>query len=395
MDVPLAFLSYPYDKQIFHINSTHPKASFYHYLVVFFLDIQPRFPYIQPTQKRVLIILMNHILEWGINFIAGLQTSAPWLAAPSRLFSFLGTEEFYLFILPFLCWCVDIRLGLRVGVILTVSDSLNIFFKLAFHQPRPFWVSDRVRVFSAEASYGLPSGHAQHAMTVWGTIAAWVKGCPRWLMAALIFLIGYSRIVLAVHFPTDVLAGWLIGGLILWAFLKWEAAVTAWFNRFTLAQKIALAFAASMLLLIISLSGLAFLPPADPPQWEITAARAFSLAPGQSAIHPRGTTGTVGVAGTFFGLVAGAILIFQRGGFDARGAWWKRAVRFALGVIGVAILWLGLRMVFPRDASLVSQVLRYLRYGLIGFWVAYGGPWVFIKLGLQNTANVLDQAAPR
>jgi hypothetical protein len=169
----------------------------------------------------------------------------------------------------------------------------------------------------------------------------------------------------------------------------------AWFNRFTLAQKIDLAFAASMLLLIISLAGLAFVPPTDPPQWEIIAARAISLAPGESAINPRVTAGTVGVAGTFLGLVAGAILIFQRGGFDARGTWRKRAVRFVLGVIGVAILWLGLRMVFPGDASPVSQVLRYLRYALTGFWVTYGAPRVFIKLRLHNTGNVLDQAAPR
>jgi membrane-associated phospholipid phosphatase len=331
---------------------------------------------------------MNPILDCGIDFIAGLQTSVPLLEAPSRFFSFLGTEEFYLFILPFLYWCVDVRLGLRVGVILSLSDSLNIFLKLVFRQPRPYWVSDKVRMIQAEASYGLPSGHAQHAVTVWGTVAAWGKGWLRWLMAALVFLIGFSRIVLAVHFPTDVLAGWLIGGVILWAFVKWEAAVMAWFNRFIPTQKIGLAFAASMLLLIISLVGLAFVSPTDPSQWESTAVRAFSFAPGQSAIHQRATTGMVGVGGTFFGLVAGAILIFQGGGFDARGTWWKRGVRFGLGLIGVAILWLGLRMVFPRDASLVSQVLRYLRCALTGFWVAYGAPWVFIKLGLQNTAKV-------
>jgi len=338
---------------------------------------------------------MNSILDWGIHFIAGLQTSAAWLEAPSRFFSFLGTEEFYLFILPFLYWCVDVRLGLRIGVILSVSDCLNTFSKLVFHQPRPYWVSDKVRVIQVEVSYGLPSGHAQHGVTVWGTVAARGKGWLRWLMAALIFLIGFSRIVLAVHFPTDVLAGWLIGGAILWAFLKWEAPVMAWFNRFTLAQKIGLAFTASMSLIIILLAGLAFVPSADTPQWEITAARALSLTAGQAAIHQRAMTGTVGVAGTFFGLVAGAILIFQRGGFDAHGPWSKRAGRFVLGMIAVVILWLGLRMLFPRDASLVSQVLRYLRSALTGFWVAYAAPWVFIKLGLQTTVKVPGQVPPR
>jgi hypothetical protein len=140
-----------------------------------------------------------------------------------------------------------------------------------------------------------------------------------------------------------------------------------------------------MLLLTISMAGLAFVSPADPPQWEITAARALSLTPGQSAIHPRGTTHMFGVAGTFFGLAAGAILIFQRGGFSARGPWWKRVLCFVLGMIGATILSLGLGIVLPQDASLASQVLRYLRHVLTGFWVSYAAPWVFIKLSLQNT----------
>ena len=319
---------------------------------------------------------MNSILDRGIDFIAGLQTSAPWLEAPSRFFSFLGTEKFYLFLLPFLYWCVNVRLGLRVGVILSLSDCLNTFFKFLFHQPRPYWVSDKVRMIQAEVSYGLPSGHAQHAVAVWGTAAARGKGWLRWLMTVLIFLIGFSRIALAVHFPTDVLAGWLIGGVILWAFVKWETAVMSWFNCFRLPQKIGLAFAASILLIIISLAGLAFVPPVDPSQWKADVARAFSLAPGRAA------AGAVGVAGTFFGLATGAILIFRRGGFDARGPWAKRALRFVSGMIGVIILWLGLTMILPRDESFVSQGLRYVRYSLTGFWVAYAAPWVFIKLGL-------------
>jgi membrane-associated phospholipid phosphatase len=327
---------------------------------------------------------MNPILDWGIDFIAGLQGSAPWLEAPSRVFSFLGTEKFYLFLLPFLYWCVDVRLGLRVGVILIVSDCLNLFLKLVFHQPRPYWVSDKVQVIQPEVSYGLPSGHAQHAVTVWGTVAAWGKGWLRWLMAVLIFLIGFSRIALAVHYPTDVLAGWLIGGAILWAFLKWEAAVMVWFNRFTLAQKIGLVFAASILLIIISLAGLAFVPPVDPAQWKADFARALSFALDQAAIRLRATTGAVGVGGTFFGLAAGATLLFQRGGFDVRGPWSKRALRFVLGMIGVIILWVGLTTVLPRDASLVSQGLRYVRYAFIGFWVTYAAPSLFIRLGLWN-----------
>jgi hypothetical protein len=62
-----------------------------------------------------------------------------------------------------------------------------------------------------------------------------------------------------------------------------------------------------------------------------------------------------------------------------------------VGAVGLVILWLGLRMVLPRDATVLSQVLRYLRYAVTGFWVAYGAPWVFIKLGLLNTTRVPEQ----
>jgi hypothetical protein len=103
----------------------------------------------------------------------------------------------------------------------------------------------------------------------------------------------------------------------------------------------------------------------------------------------------VGVAGTFFGLVAGAILIFHRGGFDVAGKWSKRVLRFGVGIIGLAILWWGLRKAFPRDVSLLSQVLHYVRYFVTSFWVTYGAPWVFSKLGLINTAKVPEQSSPR
>lgn len=329
---------------------------------------------------------MNPIYEWGINLIIALQTGAPWLKTPMQFFSFLGTEEFFLFFLPFLYWCVDVRLGVRVGVMLSLSNSVNGFFKLAFHQPRPYWVSTQVQPGVSETSYGIPSGHAQHATTIWGVVGSSGKRWLRWLMVAVIFFIGFSRITLAVHFPTDVLMGWFIGGLLLWVFLKWERPVMDQFNRFTLTQKMGLAFAASMVMLIVSLAGLVFVPSADPPQWEANAAHFFPPAPGETAINPRDTTGEVGVVGTFFGFATGVILLFHQGGYDVRlkpdAKAWKLVVRFVIGVIGVAILWLGLRMIFPRDALLVSQVLRYGRYALTGFWVAYGAPQVFIRLKL-------------
>jgi len=325
---------------------------------------------------------MNPVLDWGINLITNVQSTAPWLRGSMEFFSFLGTETFYILFLPFLYWCVDARLGLRVGIILCASTSVNTFCKLAFHAPRPYWVSTRVQAMSSEASYGLPSGHAQNATAIWGTVGATGGRWLWWAIVTLIMLISLSRIVLAVHFPTDVLLGWILGGLLLWAALCWEAPILVWFKGRTMGGRIGLILATSFVLILIPVVGLAFLPPSDPPEWVATAALAFPPAAGQSAIHPRDISGMIGVAGFLFGLAGGATLLFHQTSFDARSEVRKLFLRYVLGVAGVMIIWLGLRIVLPHDSSLVSQMLRYLRYALAGIWMSYGAPRLFLSLKL-------------
>ena len=68
----------------------------------------------------------------AVALIIAVQNLGAWLEIPMRIFSFLGTEIFYLLILPVLYWCIDANLGLRVGVILLFSGAVNEIFKLAF-----------------------------------------------------------------------------------------------------------------------------------------------------------------------------------------------------------------------------------------------------------------------
>lgn len=75
-------------------------------------------------------------------------------------------------------------------------------------------------------------------ISVWGIIALYRK--QRWVTvvcAILIFMIGFSWLVLGSHFPHDVLIGWLFGGILLWAYVRyWDAAVR-WLSGMTLNSR--------------------------------------------------------------------------------------------------------------------------------------------------------------
>ena len=149
-----------------------------------------------------------------------------------KILSFFGSEEFYLLIMPALLWCVNARIGLRVGVMFLLSANLNGALKLFFHAPRPAWMDAKIVAQAVETSFGFPSGHAQNAVAVWGLLAAKTKSRLAWGVALILcVLIGLSRLVLQVHFPGDVLGGWLIGALLLVAFLKLEKPVGDWLKK--------------------------------------------------------------------------------------------------------------------------------------------------------------------
>jgi uncharacterized iron-regulated protein len=93
-------------------------------------------------------------------------------------------------------------------------------------------------------------------------------------------------------------------------------------------------------------------------------------------------------AGSLFGLAVGAAWIASRGGYQASDPLETRAFRFAVGSIGILILWMGLGQVFPRDENMISYVLRYFRYRLVGFWVTAGAPWLFFHFKLARKPNM-------
>jgi hypothetical protein len=92
----------------------------------------------------------------------------------------------------------------------------------------------------------------------------------------------------------------------------------------------------------------------------------------------------VSQAGVFFGLAMGGILLKRHGWFDARGPAFHRVLRYLLGLAGVLAIYSVLGAIFPGGDAIVPYLLRYLRYALIGLWIAYAAPWLFIRLNLAK-----------
>lgn len=324
---------------------------------------------------------MKPIWDAGISLIRLLQTIG-WLELPMLAITQLGSEIFFLLLVPLLYWCVSARLGIRAGLILLLSNSLNSALKVAAAGPRPYWYSPEVRALASEPSFGLPSGHAQNAVAVFGAIAAF--GRRRRICAAallLMLLIGLSRLYLGVHFPTDVLAGWALGALLLWAFGAWFDRAAGWVGRRALIHQIELALVSSLLLLAPCL--LLVLARASwqlPEPWLQRALLAF---PGDGAPQPLSLDTPISAAGTWLGFGVGAAWLATTRPFHVEGPPWRRLARYLLGMAVVLAIWAGLRAVFPQGATPLAYALRYLRYALIGTWVAAGAPVLFRAIGLS------------
>jgi membrane-associated phospholipid phosphatase len=327
---------------------------------------------------------VDTLIQIGINWIIAIQSLGGWLEAPMRFFTFLGSENFFYLVLPLIYWSIDAALGLRVGFILITSASLNSMVKLWFAGPRPYWVSDKVIPFSSESSFGVPSGHAQNSVSVWGAIAARIRKPWVWITAVSIFLlVGFSRWYLGVHFVHDGILGWLIGSLILWLFIRFGDPVAVWFKARTFAQQIMIAILSS--LIVIGLGWLSALPLSGytfPAEWADNALRAGPLP------SPASIEGFFSSGGTLFGFITGVAWLATRGGYQTAGPVGKRAIRYVIGLIGVLIFWRGLDMVFPSGEDLIGFFFRYLRYSLVGLWISAGAPYLFFHFKLAEKSKM-------
>ena len=117
-------------------------------------------------------------------------------------------------------------MGLFLAAIIG-GGILNVLLKNLFDRPRP----ELVPALSHVSTASFPSGHSMLSAVFYLTLGALLarlvtkRRLKLYLVSVALmftFLVGFSRVYLGVHYPSDVLAGWTIG--LIWAILCWLVA---------------------------------------------------------------------------------------------------------------------------------------------------------------------------
>lgn len=297
------------------------------------------------------MLKLEDILDWGIDVVLWFQQISPALDLPFKSLTFLGNLEFFLILMPLIYWCLDRRMGARLLILFLISAYINSVAKVIADQPRPFQYDSRVQALVHASGGGLPSGHTQSAVVVWGSLASQVRRRMVWILAGFLMIgIPVSRLYAGVHFPTDLLGGYILGILLLVLYLQFVLKVEVWLIQKGLIWQMGLAILLPILFI---------------------------------CVNPKGSFNALNAASVLIGFAPGIILERRWVRFTSGGRLSKRILRFIPGFMALIGIWIGLRIAFAGMEPV--WLFRIIRYALAGWWCAFGAPWLFVRLGLAET----------
>jgi membrane-associated phospholipid phosphatase len=245
--------------------------------------------------------------------ILSLQSLGDWLTPVMKFFTWLGYPQAYMILIAIIYWSLDRKLGLRLAIFLPLVASLNSILKQAFHAPRPYWLDPGIKAIKVSNGFGMPSGHAQ-ASSVWIYTGVLLKTRWTWIIAVLVvFMIGLSRIYLGVHFPSQILMGWLIGVLMLVVFIRAEAKVLDWFLNLRFSSQLLLIGGVSALILLLGWIFVIFLRNWEMPASWINNSSVYFSGSNETLRFSIGMGAIAGNAGAFLGTALGESFPIDRG----------------------------------------------------------------------------------
>ena len=166
--------------------------------------------------------------DWEPTFMIWLQNVlGPFAEKVCPILSMLGEEYVMIAVFAVFYLWLNKEAGRYIGTNFVTCLCWNPFIKNIFLRVRPYLADEGIKCLKpvdesaplndmAAQGYSFPSGHSCNAATMYGSVAAFFRRWWLWLLAAvLILLVGFSRVAVGVHYPTDVLTGWALGFLLI------------------------------------------------------------------------------------------------------------------------------------------------------------------------------------
>lgn len=296
---------------------------------------------------------------WEVSLMTFLQSSlSPALINIISFFSMFGEQLVCVGVLGFLYWCYDKSVAEDFGLGVIAANTVCPMIKCVALRRRPYFDNPSIKCFRQVSSegdlydiaaqgYSFPSGHSATATSVYSALPLFFS--RRWVRViawVLPLLVGFSRVVVGAHYPTDVLCGWALG------------LVTV-FGLSALRKHISRAHL-RLIVLLVTAAGCLY----------CTSNDYF----------------------TSFGMLLGFVIAvpfekrfvnFETLKFDSRRSYLIALIRIALGGICYLVLSDGLKMVFNMIFTDPGNAVRVLRYAVVTFVCIAVYPLCFKPLRLQ------------
>ena len=260
-----------------------------------------------------------------------------------RIITELGSETFFIVVIPPIYWCINKKIGYNLLVLSTLTAYITINLKNLTRFSRP---SDRLAI-STYSTYTFPSGHAHGTTAFW--LYLWLIFKKHWLIilgVLIISLVSISRVYLRVHYCEDIIVGIALGVLSVIAFNVFEPKLTKIVKQLDLNQKLSLALIIPLLLIAHS-------------------ALIFQL-----------DTQAVKLSSALLGIFIGGVLEQKYVNFSTGTNLWSKLFRTFFGLFIAYLAYFGIAYIIPFNIT--TCILTSF---LGGFTVTFIAPWAFTKLG--------------
>lgn len=275
--------------------------------------------------------------SFELTLIQSLQgIKSPLLDRVIVFLNYFDSFSFYLLVVAITWYLYDRKVGTRLLFLFVLSAIVNFDLKELFSLPRPFQLSPGVGLAQVQ-DFGFPSGAAQTMTALFGFLALTIRKLWFSLIAiAAILIMSFSRVYLGVHFPSDILGGWVVGAILLGCFY---AAVPFIGSLLQGQSKLTLLYLSLISTLILS-----FLSLDEKALWNL-----------------------------FFGFGASVGLIALPASFSM-GDFFEREKGLCIALVGLIVLSFLTTLTLPLVAqnATVSMFVRIVSFFLTGLWFPCG-----------------------